>query len=126
MRGISVHCKEDVIIAPPDAWQVREDAIPHYEQPLGSESAVREFWSTPAFELGLPLFTPIYQDGFYHAVCWSGNQLKAIVVELDQLETHWLGMELPGEILSDLQERAGFLREALAVALKIDGCLLIG
>lgn len=124
-RRLSVYRREDVVPVPPDGWQVQDGAEPLYDEPLGSESAIRESWSTPAAQLGLPLLAKIYEQGFYQGIRWSGEQLSTVTAELDRLESHWLASEPSAEILSDLQERALFVREAVAIAAECGGWVVI-
>jgi hypothetical protein len=97
-----------------------------YEQPLGSESAVREWWSEPASALGLPLLAAIYDYGFYHGNRWSGPELRQVVDEMAQLEEHWSMAGLPPDVLADLRERAEYLRAAVALAEECGGFVDIG
>ncbi len=90
-----------------------------YDEPLGSESAVREWWSQPAAALGLPLLAALYDHGFYHGNRWAGAELRQVLDQLTQLEEHWSLAGLPPDVLADLRERAGYLRAAVALA---EGC----
>lgn len=92
------------------------DEEPPYEQPFGSESAVRESWSEPAATLELPLLASLYDHGFYHGIRWSGTELEQVLEELVRLEIHWMEAELPSAVLDDLVERAGYLRAAITLA----------
>jgi hypothetical protein len=124
-RGIGVYRPEDVVGVPPDfgrVWDAVEDLC---DRPLGSESAVREFWSGPAIDLDLPLFMEAYGYGFYHGIRWSGEQLRAAAAEVGRLEEYWSAAGLPPETLADLRERAAFVREAVAVAAGCGGWLVI-
>ena len=101
-RGITVH---------------REDGVEAMlDEPLGSESAVRERWSTPAATLGLPLIASIDDHGFYRGIRWAGPQLAQVMAELAVLEDHWASIGLPPDVAADLAERAGHLRTALTLA----------
>jgi hypothetical protein len=103
-------------------WVSREaDGERLYDEPLGSEWAVRESWSEPAAALGLPLLASIYDYGFYHGIRWSGPELKQVLEELDRRESHWKTSRLPSDVLSDLIERAGYLREAVRLAQQCRG-----
>jgi hypothetical protein len=97
-----------------------------YDEPLGSEWAVREFWSEPAAALGLPLLAAVYEHGFYHGNEWSGPDLPRVLDELARLEEHWASAGLPANVLADLQERAGYLRAAVAVAAGCGGFVAVG
>jgi hypothetical protein len=99
---------------------------PLYEEPLGSESAVRESWSEPAAALGLPLLAAVYDHGFYHGTRWAGAELRQVLDELARLEGHWSSAGLPPDILKDLRERAGNLRAAVALAQERGGFVDIG
>jgi hypothetical protein len=114
-----------MVEVPPDSWCVRDGAEDLCDRPLGSESAVREFWSGPAIELDLPLFIEVYAYGFDHGIRWCGEQLRAAAAEVDGLEAYWATADLPPETLVSLRERAGFVREALAVAEACGGWLVI-
>jgi hypothetical protein len=99
---------------------------PLYEQPLGSESAVREWWSEPAEALGLPLLAAIYEYGFYHGNRWAGRDLKQMRRELARLELHWSSAGLAADVLANLRERAGYLRAAADLAEEYEGFVDIG
>lgn len=95
-----------------------------YDEPLGSESAVREWWSGPAAALGLPLIASIYERGFYRAIRWAGPELVQVLAELARLEVHWASVA-PSEVAAGLAERAGYLRAAVAVAEEWGGFVVI-
>jgi hypothetical protein len=101
-------------------------AEPLYEQPLGSESAIREWWSEPATVLGLPLIASLYEHGFYSAIRWAGPDLTRALRELATLEAHWMSAGLPPEAIADLAERASYLRAAVAKAKECGGFVDIG
>jgi hypothetical protein len=92
-----------------------------YDNPMGSESAVREFWSEPAADLGLPLLADVYEHGFHRGNTWSGSALRQVVDELARLEEYWASAGLPGNVLADLRERAGYLWAAVAIAERCGG-----
>lgn len=115
-RALSVYRRTDVEAAAPDGWRVRDGAEPLYEQPLGSESAVREFWSSPAVRMGLPLLASLYNEGFYRGIFWEGRKLGQAITELAKLEDYWARAVFDAEIRADLRERAGWLRAALNLA----------
>ena len=97
-----------------------------YDEPLGSESAVRLWWSGPATALGLPLLAAIYDHGFYHGNRWAGPELQQVLAELARLEEHWSSAGLPPDVLADLRERAGYLRAAVALAEECNGFVDVG
>jgi hypothetical protein len=101
------------------------DSEPLYDEPLGSEWAVRESWSEPAAALGLPLLASIYEYGFYHGIRWSGPELRQVWGELDRVESHWKTSRLLSDELSDLIERAEYLRAAITLAQQCDGFVSI-
>jgi hypothetical protein len=96
-----------------------------YDEPFGSEAAVRESWSGPAVALELPLIAAIYDHGFYHGVRWAGVELAQVLAELSRLEVHWSTVKLPPGIAADLAERAGYLRYAVALAEECGGFVAI-
>jgi hypothetical protein len=106
-------------------WQVLEGVTPLYEQPLGSEAAIREFWSVPAAELELPLLTSLYDQGFYQGIFWEGDELVQAASELACLENHWVKMQLDATRYADLRDRAGYMREALKMANSYGGWVSI-
>jgi hypothetical protein len=99
---------------------------PLYEQALGSESVIREWWSEPAMVLGLPLIASLYEQGFYSGIRWAGPELARALRELATLEAHWKSAELPPEAIADLAERASYLRAAVAKAEECGGFVGIG
>jgi hypothetical protein len=99
---------------------------PLYEEPLGSESAIRESWSEPAAALGLPLLAAVYDHGFYHGTRWADVELRTVIDELARLEEYWSSAGLPPDALADLLERAGYLRKAVLMAEACDGFVDIG
>ncbi len=104
---------------------MRDGAECLYDQPLGSEAAVGQFWSAPAAELGLPLLAAVYEYGFHHGIRWSGEQISAVAAEVDRLEAHWSASGLSADALANLQERAGFVRQALSIAAQASGWVVI-
>lgn len=124
-RDVTVYRGGDVAEVPPDSWTVRAGATPLYDRPLGSESAVREFWSRPAIDLDLPLLMDVYGVGFTDGIRWSGDQLRAAAAEVDRLEADWATAELPPGTLADLRKRTRFVREALEVAIGCGGWAVI-
>lgn len=135
-RHIAVYRREDLayVTTPPapdvnspeyDQWEAQGNALCQYENPLGSEAAVREFWSEPATSLGLPLLASIYDEGFYNGVGWSGPELDRLAEELEVLEGYWKNMSFTETDRSDLAERMSFMRTAIQVAKQRDGVLTI-
>ncbi|MFO0891034.1 MAG: hypothetical protein U0790_18055 [Isosphaeraceae bacterium] len=98
---------------------------PLYDEPLGSEAMVRQWWSEPATSLGLPLLASIYDQGFYHGIRWSGVELAQVQAELARLQLHWDSMSLPADVAAGLAERAGYLREAVEMAMDCGGFVSI-
>jgi hypothetical protein len=124
-RGIAVYRGADVEHLPNADWRLREGAEAVYDESLGSEAAVREFWSDPAARLGLPLFAVVYELGFYEGICWHASQLDTAEAELDRLEEDWHAAGLDAETLAELVERAGYLRKAAGLARGHGGIVLI-
>jgi hypothetical protein len=124
-RALGVYRHEDLIEVPPDSWRVRDGAEDLCDRPLGSESAVCQFWSVPAVALGLPLLAAVYEYGFHHGIRWSGKQLTSVVAEVNVLEANWITKGLLPETLADLRERAAFVREVVAVAQACEGWVVI-
>jgi hypothetical protein len=124
-RRLGVYRREDVVEVPRDSWRVREGAENLCDRPFGNDPAVGEFWSGPAIVLNLPLFAEVYGYGFDHGIRWSGEQLQAVAAELDALDAYWANASLPSETLAHLRERAGFVRQAVAVASECGGWLVI-
>lgn len=135
-RDISVVRRRDLdfISSPPtrdvhapefEAWS--EEALRRHVliEPLGSEAAVREYWSDPAYRLALPHLASIYDVGFSEGCEWSGSALDEVAAELEQIESAWAEMELPPEVLADLAERLTTFRRAVAMAREIDGVVQI-
>jgi hypothetical protein len=121
-----VYRREDVELIAPDGWRVRDGAEPLYEQPLGSESAVREFWSSPAAELGLPLLASLYDQGFYCGIFWEGRKVDQAMNELAMLEGYWARAVFDAAVRADLLERVNWLRVALNLAASCGGWVSIG
>ena len=135
-RHISVHRIADLafVSQPPDdvnspqldIWEAEANRRCVYENPLGSEDAVRRFWSEPAGALRLPLLASIYNEGFDNAdACsWQGSLLDLLEAELRSLEGHWPKMVV-GSDLADLLQRGGYLRDAIRAARACDGCVSV-
>src|SRR4051812_33242410 len=96
-----------------------------YDEPVGSEAIVREYWSGPAASLGLPLIASIYEHGFYHGNRWAGPELARVLAELEGLQVHWSTAGLAPELAQQLAERAGYLRAAVALAESCGGFVSI-
>ena len=110
-----------------------------YEDPLGADGTVFEQWHVPAHHLKLPLLGSIY----HHGLRVAGTQLEELSRELDALEAFWDQTDysaatplsyhtiVPGgaeEVRSvplrdHLQERLGYLREAIRIAQDCDGVI---
>ena len=107
-----------------EAWEAESIRRHLFSEPLGSESVIREFWSHPAERLGLPLLASIYDEGFYEARVWQGDDLNVLEREIASLRQHWSTLGLPAQIASDLAERAGFFEQAIAIARK-EGAVIV-
>jgi len=97
-----------------------------YDNPLGADGTVGEYWCIPAKRLGLPLLAQIYHEGLSVS---TPEELEQLSRELDTLEAHWHTLSLPewppNFLESRLLERMGFFREAVQVALEQRGCLIV-
>jgi hypothetical protein len=134
-RGISIYRKSDLdfIASPPqnvvsdefDRWYAESEAKCLFEAALGSEGAMREFWSDPASRLGLPLIADIYEQGFTNGIKWSDAQLSQVEQETLYLQEHWSHMSFSDELKEDLRTRVEDLQKAIAVAQEHDGVLTI-
>ena len=107
-----------------DEWLEQIQQTWFYDNPLGGDGTVAEYWCGPAERLGLPLLAQIYQQGLRIS---NQEKLKQLSRELDTLEAHWHTLSLP-EWPPDfkesyLLERMGFFREAIRVALEHKGLL---
>src|SRR5262245_20815649 len=149
--SISVHHRADDLLfrSPPDVHSKEFDhwfdecmAKTVYDNPLGSDGSVHEFWHVPALQLGLPLIRSIYNDGLW----LHGVDLERLGREADTLERYWKSLNLTGRrpyachtirgdgseertwisVRDHLRERMGYLREAIRVAKAEDGVLSIG
>jgi hypothetical protein len=112
-----------------------------YENPIGAGDTIYRFWSTPAFQMKLPLLAQMYKEGLKV----SGSDLNRLNAELEQLENYWKSTDLEAEssmkgtiynsdatkerfeqpIVKHLKERAQYLREAIEIALAKDGVIFI-
>jgi hypothetical protein len=150
--AISVHRRSDDALfqSPPadvyteefDRWIKNCQERWLYQNPLGADGTVFEFWNVPAHEIGLPLVGAIYNNGLRVA----GADLDHLSRELEALERFWDGADFSqaGSInhhiihadgskevrvvplRDDLQERLGYLREAIRIAQECDGIVDIG
>jgi hypothetical protein len=124
-RDISVYRADDIESRSGGNWRVREGAVCLFDAPLGSESAVRVWWSEPAVSLGLPLLSTVYGFGFDHSILWDGPQLKRVLDELALLEEHWASTDLSPDAEYNFAARADYLRQAVVVAQGCDGFVVI-
>jgi hypothetical protein len=145
--SITVHRRSDdsLFQAPPgdvfseefDRWFKDCQARWLYENPLGADGTVFEWWHVPAQEIGFPLVGAIYNNGIRVA----GADLNRLIRELEMLERFWdrANFSEAGSLnhhityadgsqeerlvpLRDhLQERLGYLREAIHIAQECDG-----
>jgi hypothetical protein len=63
-RTIAVYVPKDVEEAA-GSQRVRVGAEPHFAQPLGNETTVGRYWSTPAADLGLLLLAGLQYHGSF-------------------------------------------------------------
>jgi hypothetical protein len=112
-----------------------------YHKPLGADDTIFGYWHLPACDLGLPLVAQIYHEG----IEVHGEQLDKLSEELQTLNAHWLttgagkASQIPHNVadargsvslgyvwVSDhLQERLGFVREAIRIARESAGVIEI-
>jgi hypothetical protein len=109
-----------------DAWLAACIAETPFDAPLGSESAIRLYWSDPAAALNLPRFAAIYERGFQEGIFWLTDDFEGVLQELEQLEQHWQQMKLSDDMVRNLRVRAGHIREAIRIAGEMDGLIVIG
>lgn len=109
---------------------MREGYATLFDEPFGAEGTVRDWWSGPAANLGLPLLADIYEHGFHLGVLWGPKDFPQVLAELDLLESHWKEMcdwnvadESTGHAV--LAERAEFVRRAIAIATEVQGYVVI-
>jgi hypothetical protein len=124
-RDISVYRADDIELRSGKDWMVREGATWLFDAPLGSESAIREWWSAPAVSLGLPLLASIYDHGFSHGIRWGGSELKQVLDELSRLAEYWTTANGLPDVGYSFAERAQYLRQAIAVAENCGGIVVI-
>jgi hypothetical protein len=105
-----------VVTNPPNGWQVRDGAEPLYEVPLGSETTVHDFWSSPAVALRLTLLSWLLCEGSERAIFVPGWHVVRLMAELGRLEAHWSRAVFDAETRADLREHAGWMRVALGLA----------
>jgi hypothetical protein len=84
--------------------------------PLGSETSVRELWSDPAEMLGLPLIASIYERGFHEGIQWSGNELDALIEELEVFQAYWSASSMGSEGDLQLHVRMTEFKSAIELA----------
>lgn len=124
-RNMFVHCTRKYQVAESCESDDREDAKWLFQQPLGSEWEVKEYWSDPAATLGLPLLSTVYDEGFYQGIQWGGDQLPQVREELGRLELHWPTSGLSEDVTALLAEKARQMRTAIDLAVQQGGYLVI-
>jgi hypothetical protein len=133
-RSIAVYRRSDIkfVQNPPavddpsfEDWEHKALGCCLFDSPLGSESAVRQYWSDPAARLGLSLIASIYEQGFYVGCEWSAGKLDKLLDEITKLELHWKDAALQKEVLADLSERATSFRAAINTAKESNGIILL-
>lgn len=124
LDGLELEMPEDDSLL--DEWIEQSQKTWLYDNFLGGDGTVFEYWYAPAKRLGLPLLTKIYHEGLSISATEGLEQLSK---ELHTLEAHWHTLKLP-EWPPDfkesyLLERMGVFREAIQVALEQRGCLIV-
>ena len=92
-----------------------------YENPLGADGDIYEFWSKPASQLGLTKLKQIYNEGLRVL----GSEIGDFASELATLERYWESQRMDLAKLSGLKERMRALHEALEIARRHDGVVNI-
>jgi hypothetical protein len=116
-----------------ESWIVEEDKHALYSMPLGATMVIEKLWYEIGSMLGLSHISNLYSDGIELSSSEDLSQLKEEVMELMR---YWKSNILDERItVSDrkgkvdikehLQERASFLLEAIEIAVKDQGILLI-
>jgi hypothetical protein len=108
-----------------EEWCKQAENLCEFEAPLGSESAVRMYWSVPARELGLPLLASIYDDGFHRACEWASVDLDRLSIELGKLVAHWSTLPIDSDIRNDLIGRMSSFLAAIKIAKACNGTVTI-
>jgi hypothetical protein len=108
-----------------EEWCKKTENLWEFEAPLGSESAIRKYWSGPAYDLALPLLTSIYDDGFHRACEWVSEDLDRLSIELGKLEAHWSTLSIDSEIRNDLIGRMSSFLSAIRIAKACKGTVTI-
>jgi hypothetical protein len=108
-----------------DAWLDAENQFCLYDEPLGADGTIYEFWSMPASKLGLPMLTAIRSHGLQ---IQTPHELDVFEAELKQLQAAWNTYlrELPDLKKQDLLERMSFAHEAIRVARDNQAILTVG
>ncbi len=115
-----------------DKWLAKCVVGEVYSNPLGAQDIVYRWWYLPAQRLSLALLGSVYPDG----LDVFDSDLDLLASELDALERYWLASGLEAEpplmwmafhedgsrteghisLKDHLQERAGYMREAIDAA----------
>jgi len=146
--GITVHRRADAALyqSHPDVrseefdrWCKECQTRWVYENPLGADGTVFEFWHVPAIYIGLPLLGSLYENGLRV----EGQRLIELGHELDSLERAWVSTDFSQAdplsahtihsngieevklvpLVEHLHERLGYLREAIRIAVECDGVI---
>ena len=132
---------EDVASPEWDAWFEMCKKLTLYENPLGADYTVHEFWHLPAVKFGQPLLKQIYNNGLEVLP----SQLPSFEKEISSLEKYWGSYNFPDNsfltgitihengseshpkvhISQHLLERLGYLKEAINCAKEFHGVISI-
>jgi hypothetical protein len=121
-RVVAAYLASDVEAAP---RRVRAGSEPLFSQPLGAGSTLREWWAGLARVLGLNLLATLGAGEPNPVGCWSGSGLLQVAAEIAALEAWWATADVPWEVVAELQEAARCVREAVEVAEKCGGWVVI-
>jgi len=103
-------------------WVDEEFKYCIYDEPLGADERVYEFWSSIARSLGLQIITKIYNHGLHTQ---DKNELQALEQELNQLSQYWKTHNLKesgpfalshDELMYHLWERMEYFHKAIQIA----------
>jgi len=149
--GISVYrsADEEFVTKPPptvnsqefDQWAAECHRRRLYESPLGSDGFIYEYWSSIATKLGLTMIASLYNEGLRV----GGPDLDVLSRELDVLDDHWDRLDLENappvgctivnengtievtevSLRGHVKERMAYLRQAIEIAHRNEGIVLI-
>jgi hypothetical protein len=119
-----------------EQWEAECDEQLLFEAPVGSDGAIRSYWSAPAAALELRLLNGLYDNGLEVA----GEDLATLRSEVESLQRHWIetvdddavityqieGREIAVPMLVDLVGRAEDVLADIRIAQRLVGFVTIG